>query len=151
MEGEHLIIRPENLPFFPDEIRFPMDARSTVLERITPIDRLPELFPGKTWTTSSINPFALAPNGLGTGLLSTWFSGHSSTVTTEHRVVETELVIVDGHSYLCYRVDRRGPPSIRTSTWARISDGLVVQHQMVILGKRVTLSRVNVPRDTSPP
>lgn len=123
------------------EVTVAIDPEILILDELGPLDRLPGLRPGKTWTTRIANPLSIftSPSSI--------FSGPTLETVT-HRVVGTDVLAWEGRPWPCYLVEqRRGDLVART--WATIESGKVLRQELPFGGYTLAIV-LDSPQGKSP-
>lgn len=110
---------------FKRDLTFAVDRSVMMLDMLGQIDRLPDLYPGRTWRTRFINPV--------TALLTGTVAPSTSLDYIQHEVVETETIEWDEREWPCYKVEHRYQKAA-THSWARVSDGKVLVQEVLFGG-----------------
>lgn len=116
-----LEIRTTGTPLLPPLTHLAIDPQALVLNALGPIDRLPDLWIGRRWTTSVVNPLsALLP---AQGILS------NSMETVQHAVVAEEIASWNGRCWKCFRIEHRHDKTV-SSSYVRQSDGRLLRQEL---------------------
>ena len=124
------LLRDERDAMTPRKVELDVDPRMMVLDVFGQIDRLPDLRPGKTWTTQFVNPMRALAGGL--------LTPGASMDVVQNTVVDSEPIDWRGESALCYKVEHRHGPAT-THSWARVKDGKVLVQEAYFAGERYRL------------
>lgn len=132
VEENELVLVPTGLGTFDREYRVDIDPSMLLVDVFGPIDRVPGLRLGKKWQTRSIDPISLVvPTG------SLWGRKPSLSIIY-NEVVDEESIEWGNRSFYCYRIEHRHD-NMKSTTWARVSDGRVLRHEFPFGDKRVVV------------
>lgn len=133
VEDGNLVVTTTGLPLVSGETRMAVDPETLVVNLLTPLDRIPDLWVGKQWTTRVVNPFAaLLPTAAG-GLL-----GGKSFDVIQHAVVGIEPITWNNAPVPCHVIEHKHD-RVTSRSWVRIRDGRVLRQEVPIGGLKVTL------------
>lgn len=134
--GAELHLQASGLPVLEGETRLPIDPEAIVLDQFGPMNRLPGLSVGKTWTTRTVNPLAafLAQ--------STWLGGSGNALEVIHHTVEgVETTEWNGETWPCFVVHHEHKAATGKS-WVRTSDGLVLRQEAPFGGSTIVFEQM---------
>lgn len=141
VEGRELELVATGLPILEGTTRVPIDPEAIVLDQFGPINRLPGLTVGKTWTTRAVNPLAafLAQSSL--------LGGAGGTLEViHHTVTGVENIEWNEGSWACYVVQHEHDRTTAKS-WVRISDSLVLRQEAPFGGSKVVFEQAPPEND----
>ncbi|MFV2065530.1 MAG: hypothetical protein ACC645_01020 [Pirellulales bacterium] len=124
----------EEIPAIPRSFDYAVPEDAIMLERLAPVDRIPGLYPGRSWTTRSVNPIAALPGPL------KWLLGGEPVEVIHNRVTATEAITQDGQHVICHVVEHRQNHLVG-KTWVRVTDGRVLRRVFQLAGMKMTLTR----------
>lgn len=136
-DGDVLRFRVEGLdeiPAIPRTFDYAVPEDAIMLERLAPVDRIPGLYQGRTWTTRSVNPIAALPGPL------RWLLGGEPVEVIRNRVTGTETIKLDGQHVICHVIEHHQSQMIGR-TWVRVTDGRVLRRTFRLGGMMMTLDR----------
>jgi len=124
----------EEIPAIPRTFDYAMPEDAILLERLAPVDRIPGLYLGRSWTTRSVNPIAALPGPL------KWLLGGDPVEVIHNRVTATDALDLGGQHVICHVVEQRQDRLIG-KTWVRVTDGRVLRRTFQLAGMTMTLNR----------
>lgn len=122
VEGRTLELSLKSPPIIDKNWTMTIDPEALVLDPFGPLDRLPGLRLGKSWTTRAVNP-------LSSGLLPGFLGSGSAIDVIEHRVVDVATLSWNEQDCLCYLVEHQHGKTV-ARTWARTSDFRVLKQEI---------------------
>lgn len=133
VEGNRLELKATGLPILAGETTLPIHPEAMVFDQFGPLDRIPGLSVGKTWTTRAVNPLAaaLAPAG--------WLGGAASALEiVRHEVTGIENLAWKGETHACFVIEHRQDHTTAKS-WVRTKDARVLRQEVPVGGVTLTL------------
>lgn len=128
VEEDKLRLETRGLAFLEKDAVLSIDPESLLVDPLGPLDRLPGLRVGKSWTTRVVNPLSalISPRAF-------FSSSRPSVEVVHHRVVGFDSLSWGGRPRRCYLVEHRHG-SVVGKTWARVEDGKVLRQEVPVGG-----------------
>lgn len=129
-----LVLQTKGLPMA-EPITIPVDPEALTVDLFGSVDRLPDLYRGKTWVTRTVNPLG--------GLTSPTHLLRGSALALEnvrHEVVDQAPIYWGTDWWPCYVIEHRHRDTL-ARTWARVADGRVLKQEIPLLGWLLVMER----------
>lgn len=120
--GTKLEIESSGSPMLPPHTELELDPQLLVVSALGPVDRFPDLWVGRRWTTRVVNPIsALLP---GQNLL----AGATALEVVQHEVTGFEILSWGGRTWKCYALEHQHGTT-KAHSWVRQSDGRLLRQE----------------------
>lgn len=129
VDGNFLRVHTTAPGGFDKEIQIPIDPELVMVDLFSPLDRIPDLRVGKTWTTRMIDPVKTLSSSLLGG-------GEPSITVVRHTVVGNRELEWGGQPWVCYLIESQHD-NVASKTWVRVRDSKTLRQEVSDFGRKV--------------